>query len=97
MPNARFLTPALAALCACAPAHAAPCADRNTVIARLTDHYGETVQSIGLASNNGILEVHASRETGTWTITVTLPNGMTCMVASGEAYEFVALPPGQPA
>ena len=32
----------------------------------------------------------ASQETGTWTITVTMPNGMMCLVASGEAYETLA-------
>ncbi len=91
-----FFSCLLAALTACAPAHATTCAARDAVLERLSQHYGETVQSMGLASNNGILEVFASPETGTWTITVTLPNGMTCLVASGEAYESVAVPPGDP-
>ena len=72
-----------------------PCADRNTVIERLTSGYGETVRSMGLGANNGVVEVFASNETGTWTITVTLPNGTTCLVAAGIAFEHVAeaLPP----
>lgn len=84
-------------LSACNPAHAATCAARQQVIDRLATSYGETVQSLGLGANNGIVEVYASQETGTWTITVTLPNGMTCLVASGQAYETVApLPKGDP-
>ena len=45
------------------------------------------------------MEVFASPETGTWTITVTTAAGMTCLVASGQAFEELAesLPQGDPA
>jgi hypothetical protein len=66
------------------------CAMRQHVIERLAAAYGETRQSIGLGANNQVVEVFASAETGTWTITVTTPNGLTCLVASGQAYEDVA-------
>jgi hypothetical protein len=66
------------------------CADRQTVLARLATGFGESRQSIGLAPNNSVVEVFASEETGTWTITVTLPNGMTCLVASGNSFETLA-------
>ena len=65
------------------------CAMRSHVIERLAAAYGETRQSIGLGANNQVVEVFASRETGTWTITVTNPNGLTCLIASGQAYEDV--------
>lgn len=63
------------------------CGPRDTVVERLADGYGETRKSMGLGSNNSIVEVFASSETGTWTITVTTPNGLTCLVASGQAFE----------
>lgn len=63
------------------------CAERAQVIERLAERWGESRQAIGLGANNAVVEVFASHETGTWTITVTLPNGMTCLVASGQAYE----------
>jgi TRAP-type mannitol/chloroaromatic compound transport system substrate-binding protein len=66
---------------------AANCAQRQQVISRLASTYGETRQSIGLGANNQVVEMFASLETGTWTITVTTPNGLTCLVASGQAYE----------
>ncbi|ABV94608.1 conserved hypothetical protein [Dinoroseobacter shibae DFL 12 = DSM 16493] len=66
---------------------ALPCAEREKVVQRLTTNYGETVQSMGLGANNGVMEVFASEETGTWTITVTMPNGQTCLIASGQAFE----------
>ena len=37
-----------------------------------------------------MVEVFASRDTGTWTITVTRPSGLTCLVASGQAFETLA-------
>lgn len=68
-----------------------PCAARDKVVQRLTSNYGETVQSMGLGANNGMMEVFASEETGTWTITVTMPNGQTCLIASGQAFEGAAV------
>lgn len=70
------------------------CAPREVVIDRLASAYGETRRSIGLGQNNAVIEVFASTETGSWTITVTSPAGVTCLVASGLAFETLneALP-----
>ncbi len=68
------------------------CGSRDTVIERLADRYGESRQSIGMAPQGRVVEVFASLETGTWTITVTMPNGMTCLVASGQSYEALEEP-----
>lgn len=71
------------------------CAPRPDVLQRLAETYGETRRGIGMARQGTVMEVFASDETGTWTITVTLPNGLTCLIAAGEAYEVLveALPP----
>lgn len=66
------------------------CAPRDSVVDRLASGYGESRQSMGLGANNQVVEVFASAETGTWTITVTMPNGLTCLVASGQAFEELA-------
>ncbi|WP_245584667.1 hypothetical protein [Salipiger mucosus] len=66
------------------------CAARDQVVMRLAEKYGETRQSIGLGNNNALMEVFASDETGTWTITVTTTGGVTCLVASGKAFETLA-------
>ncbi len=82
-------------------AQSAPqCGPRDTVMAALADQYGETRRGMGLAGNQAVIEVFASDQTGTWTITATLPDGRTCLVASGQGYEVTsdALPPkGDPA
>jgi len=67
----------------------ASCAEHKQVVERLANKYGETRQSYGLARNNSVLEVFASQESGTWTIILTLPDGTSCLVAAGEAFEAV--------
>ena len=66
------------------------CAPRDIVVTRLAETYGETRKSIGLGANNAVVEVFASEDSGTWSITVTMPSGLTCLVASGQAYETLA-------
>ena len=71
------------------------CAPREAVAARLESTYGESRQSVGLGENGAMVETWASIDTGTWTITVTTPDMMTCLVASGQSWEELAeaLPP----
>lgn len=70
------------------------CAPRDVVVSRLGSSYGETRRSIGLGNNNSVVEVFASDTTGSWTITVTRVDGITCLVASGQAFDTLddALP-----
>lgn len=66
------------------------CAPRHQVVQRLAEGYGESRQSVGLGANNALVEVFASVATGTWTIVVTSANGLSCLVASGQAFETLA-------
>ncbi|MEL7300919.1 MAG: hypothetical protein AAFM92_11095 [Pseudomonadota bacterium] len=66
------------------------CAPRAKVLERLTSGFGETRQSSGLAANRTLVEMYANEDTGTWTLTVTLPNGATCLVATGQSFESMA-------
>ena len=84
---------------AAVPALASSCAPREDAVAYLAQEYGESRQGIGLTSDGTVMEMFSSAETGTWTITVTRPDGTTCMIASGVGYEGLAerLDRGQPA
>ena len=75
-----YLLPILLAV----PAHAQQCAPRADVVAGLAANYAETPRLMGIAGVQ-MMEVFAS-DTGTWTITVTSPEGVTCLVASGVAF-----------
>jgi hypothetical protein len=83
-----------AALLAANPvmAQSGNCADHAQVVERLGTHYGESRQSIGLGQDNAVVEVFASMDTGSWTITVTRPGGPTCLVAAGQAYQYLNEP-----
>ena len=65
------------------------CGPRAVVVDHLAERYRESRQAIGMGTQGRVVEVFASNETGTWTITVTSPNGVTCLVASGQSYEAV--------
>lgn len=66
------------------------CAPHGAVVERLAERYGESRQVMALGSNNSVVEVFASSESGTWTITVTAAGGLTCLVAAGQHYQHVA-------
>ena len=64
------------------------CDARDKFLQVLGQQHGEMPVAMGLASNGGVLEVFASGG-GSWTILVTMPNGTSCVVAAGEAWEKV--------
>lgn len=87
-----ILAIALAALGGAAQAQTGNCSDHETMVRHLAEGWGESRQSIALDASNAVVELFASPETGTWTLTVTRPGGPTCMIASGHAFEMLAEP-----
>lgn len=73
-----------------AQAQTGNCADHEAMVRHLAEGWGESRQSIALDASNAVVELFASPETGTWTLTVTRPGGPTCMIASGHAFEMLA-------
>lgn len=71
-------------------AQSTSCGIRDTVVERLASRYGESRQSVGMAANQSVVEVYANSDTGSWTITVTMPNGQMCLIASGMSFEALA-------
>lgn len=68
------------------------CGERGLIVAQLESRYGESRHGIGIASNNAVLEVFVSSESGSFTVIATLPGGPTCLVASGSDYQSLAEP-----
>lgn len=66
--------------------HEAYCETRADVLKALAGKYTERPVSIGLASNGAVVEVLASSE-GTWTIIMTMPWGLSCLLAAGDHWE----------
>jgi hypothetical protein len=61
------------------------CGPRDDILELLGNRYAETSTAVGLASSGGVIEVLTSDDGGTWTIVVTMPDGTSCVVVSGEA------------
>jgi hypothetical protein len=82
------------------PAFAAPhCAPRAVVVAQLAERYDEARRGAGMAGTAALIELFVS-ESASWTITVTTPDGRSCLLASGQGWEALsdALPAkGDPA
>ncbi len=68
------------------------CGLRGMIVERLSDRFSETRQSLMLAANGVVIELFASRATGTWTILSTRPDGLSCLIASGGAFEDIDEP-----
>ncbi len=65
------------------------CAAHAEVRRQLGSAYSETQVAIGLASNGGVVEVFSTDDGASWTIVMTMPTGMSCVVAAGEAWEQI--------
>ena len=63
------------------------CTTHAQVMKQLDRRFSETPVAMGLADNGGIVEVYSSKDGATWTMVLTTPNGMSCLIASGEAWE----------
>lgn len=62
------------------------CNERDNVLNLLGKKYGETVSAIGVANTGGLIEVLHDPKDGSWTIIMTTPQGMSCLVAAGEGW-----------
>ena len=63
------------------------CDQRETVLDHLRSRYQEEPVALGVANNGGLVEVLSTDNGTTWTIVITLPNGMTCLLAAGQNWE----------
>lgn len=67
------------------------CHDHVELREALLDRYHEVPVSIGLQTDGQLVQVFASAETGTWTILMTRPDGVACILSAGKHYEQRAL------
>ncbi len=64
------------------------CDARTTVLTELKGNYAEKPSAMGLAKNGTVVEVLRS-EGGSWTIIMTAPNGLSCVLAIGEYWQEI--------
>ena len=73
------------------------CTARDEVLGHFDSKYSEAPVAMGLANNGGVIEVLSSGSGNTWTIIITMPNGVTCLLAAGESWESLPLIAAGPA
>ena len=61
------------------------CAPRAQIVEKLKAEFNEEPQAIGVTHSGGLFEILSS-ESGTWTVLATGPNGVSCLVLSGDGW-----------
>ena len=72
------------------------CAQRGSILEVLDSEYDETARALGVVSEQAVLEVFVSKESGTWTVLFTDPEGFSCVLAAGEDWQETPLATDQP-
>ncbi len=71
-------------------AFAAPqCNSRDKVLELLSETYSEAPVAIGVTNNGGLVEVLSTGDGNTWSMIITSPQGISCLVAAGEGWRLI--------
>ncbi len=65
------------------------CAPRGNVVERLEGRYSEVPGSRGVLQGGEVIEVFVSPE-GSFTVIITRPDGISCVLAAGEDWQELA-------
>ena len=60
------------------------CAARDSVTDKLRVQFEEQQTGLGLQSPTKLVELWTAPDSGSWTILLTLPNGISCVLATGQ-------------
>lgn len=63
------------------------CSPREKVLTQLSSKYSEAPIAVGVTNNGKLVEVLSSGNGDTWTIIMTSPEGTSCVMAVGEAWQ----------
>ncbi|WP_069299496.1 hypothetical protein [Neptunicoccus sediminis] len=66
------------------PVAAAPCGPRAEIVTHLAQTYQEVRRGAGLSSATRVVELWSSAQTGSFSILLSYPNGMACVLATGS-------------
>ncbi len=66
------------------------CDNRSDVLSALDGNFSEKPVSLGLSHDGRVVEVLNSPG-GTWTIIMTAPNGVSCLLTAGKYWRKVAI------
>jgi hypothetical protein len=64
-----------------------PCGERAKIVGWLGINYKEAPVATGLSNKGALVEVLSSADGETWTILITKPDGISCIVDTGQAWQ----------
>lgn len=77
----------LALLASCAPAYAQQnCASTDEVYTTLLEKYQEERLVVGVNQAGSLIEFWGSDQSGSWSVIITYPDGMSCLADSGVTF-----------
>lgn len=82
-----------AALVAASPVMGQECIGTADAYASLTQNYGEARTATVMRPDGTVIELWTNPDTRTWSMFITLPNGLSCSVGSGQGFETFAAKP----
>lgn len=68
------------------------CLDRSQMIDTLVDQYGEQLAEVRMVENEGLIEMHVSPRSGSWTALLTDEDGVSCVIAVGKGLDPEKIP-----
>ena len=77
----------------------AACGARDGLLSQLESKYGEVPVAIGVTggvTGGALIELLTAKDGLTWTIILTTPKGVSCLIASGEGWRPLAPKPSGP-
>ncbi len=78
----------------------AACGARDGLLSQLARKYGEVPVAIGVTggvAGGALVELLTDKDGLTWTLILTTPQGLSCLIASGEGWRPLAPAPDGPA
>lgn len=60
------------------------CGERQTIVTRLSQEFGEVRRDVAPAGLLGFYELFASESTGTWSLLLSDMTGRSCVLAAGD-------------
>ena len=63
------------------------CADRQKLLKSLSQDYKEIPKALGMSNDGNVLELISAKNGDTWTLLLTAPDGVSCVVAAGQLWE----------
>ena len=65
------------------------CMAHATMVDQLNERFSEVPVAIGLVGANAMVEVFADADGSSWTLIITKPDGTSCVIIAGEAWQMM--------